>query len=109
MRCLQVWKQADVSSCGKLVMLKQLLRTWSDDAAGDAGAPHRVLLFSNSTRMLGVVREVMTAEGYSYEYLDGQTKQEVSVVSGFVDEELWVSRRGAIKFAGLLGIRAGPA
>ena len=39
---------SDARTCGKMVALRALLKGWADDAAGDEGLPHRVLIFSRS-------------------------------------------------------------
>ena len=35
----------------------------------------QVLVFSNSVRMLGLIKAVMIRQGYIFEYLDGQVPQ----------------------------------
>ena len=51
----------------KLLQLRELLRE-----AVDGG--HRILLFSQFTGMLRLIREMLDREGYRYFYLDGSTK-----------------------------------
>ena len=56
--------------CGesaKLLQLRELLRE-----AVDGG--HRILLFSQFTGMLQLIRKMLDREGYRYFYLDGSTK-----------------------------------
>jgi len=54
---------------GKLEMLKEILKD-----ALDGG--HRILLFSQFTGMLNLIKEELTASQISYYYLDGSTKAE---------------------------------
>jgi len=63
------------ASCGKLAALKGLLATWAADVRGSGGLPHKVLIFSNSVRMLKIVRKVAENTGYSHLYLTGDTPQ----------------------------------
>ena len=61
---------------GKLQMLGELLEEAID---GD----HRVLIFSQFTSMLRILRETLEREQVSLCYLDGQTKDRASVVDRF--------------------------
>ncbi|KAG7668690.1 hypothetical protein KSW81_005448 [Nannochloris sp. 'desiccata'] len=63
------------ASCGKLAALKGLLTKWAADIRGSGGLPHKVLIFSNSVRMLKIVRKMAENAGYTYEYLTGETPQ----------------------------------
>jgi DNA excision repair protein ERCC-6-like 2 len=66
----------DISqSCGKLAALKGLLSLWAADVRGSGGLPHKVLIFSNSVRMLKIVRKMADNAGYIYQYLTGETPQ----------------------------------
>lgn len=61
---------------GKLEMLMELL-----DEAQQGG--HRVLVFSQFTAMLGLIREALEARGWGYSYLDGSTRNRTEVVRNF--------------------------
>ena len=61
---------------GKLEMLDELL-----DEAIDGS--HRVLVFSQFTSMLKILRETLERQGVSLCYLDGQTKDRAAVVDRF--------------------------
>lgn len=52
---------------GKIDLLKEILK----DALE---ANHRILLFSQFTSMLGIIRSELDLEGITYSYLDGNTK-----------------------------------
>lgn len=54
---------------GKMQLLQELLVD-----AVDSG--HRILLFSQFTSMLAIIREYLAGQGIDYFYLDGQTKAE---------------------------------
>ena len=51
---------------GKLILLKRLLRRLKDDG-------HRVLIFSQSVRMLDLLQSFVKSEGYCWRRLDGST------------------------------------
>ncbi|HWR06957.1 MAG TPA: DEAD/DEAH box helicase [Sporomusa sp.] len=65
-------------SSGKLEMLQELIRD-----ATDGG--HRILLFSQFTGMLALIRQELETMKISYHYLDGATKAEtrLSLVNSF--------------------------
>ncbi|SDE83573.1 DEAD/DEAH box helicase [Sporomusa acidovorans] len=65
-------------SSGKLAMLQELIK----DATGGG---HRLLLFSQFTGMLAIIKEELTAMKISYHYLDGTTKAEdrIRLVNAF--------------------------
>jgi SNF2 family DNA or RNA helicase len=65
---------AEVSA--KLVMLLELLE---EAMRGD----HRVLVFSQFTSMLALIRRELESEGVGYAYLDGSTRDRAAVVSDF--------------------------
>ena len=44
---------------------------------------HRILLFSQFVKVLGFVKEALEDEGISYSYLDGKTKNRLSVCDNF--------------------------
>ena len=67
----------DISmSCGKLAALKGLLTKWAADVRGSGGLPHKVLVFSNSVRMLKIVRKMVENAGWDSLYLTGETPQQ---------------------------------
>jgi SNF2 family DNA or RNA helicase len=76
---VQTLRHMDMSniaaSCGKIAALKVLLAKWAADVRGSGGLPHKVLVFSNSVRMLKIVRKMAENAGYSHEYLTGETPQ----------------------------------
>lgn len=51
---------------GKLVLLQRLLRRLKDEG-------HRVLIFSQSVRMLDLLQSFVKSEGYAWQRLDGST------------------------------------
>ena len=62
----------DISGCGKLLALRRLLRQWESDVRGDQGRPHRVLIFSNSIRMLEITKKLVDHEGWTSSCMHGQ-------------------------------------
>ena len=58
-----------VEASGKLLLLDQLLTHLKDNG-------HRVLIFSQMTRMLDIVQDYLGYRGYSYERLDGSVRGE---------------------------------
>jgi superfamily II DNA or RNA helicase len=65
----------DVAS-GKMDLFQELL-----EEAIDGG--HRILVFSQFTTLLGLIREVLEAEGIEFCYLDGSTNNRAEVVDRF--------------------------
>ena len=59
---------ASTEHCGKLKTLEILLTKWSADR-------DKVLLFSYSTRLLGILENFLIARRWTYSRLDGSTKQ----------------------------------
>lgn len=53
-----------VKSCGKLVLLQKMLKKLKDEG-------HRVLIFSQMTKMLDILEDFLEYEGYKYERIDG--------------------------------------
>ncbi|XP_070207054.1 chromodomain-helicase-DNA-binding protein 4-like isoform X3 [Littorina saxatilis] len=53
-----------IKACGKLELMSKMLRHIY-------GTEHRVLIFSQMTRMLDILEDFMEAEGYKYERIDG--------------------------------------
>ena len=66
----------DVSSCGKLAVLKALLQKWAGDAKGSRSRPHKVLIFSNSVRMLKIVQRMADNAGWENIFMTGETPSE---------------------------------
>ncbi|KAI5109512.1 chromodomain-helicase-DNA-binding protein 1-like, partial [Silurus meridionalis] len=58
-----------VKASGKLSLLDKILAFLSDNG-------HRVLLFSQMTRMLDIVQDYLEYRGYSYERVDGSVRRE---------------------------------
>jgi superfamily II DNA or RNA helicase len=48
---------------------------------------HKALVFSQFTSLLAIVRERLVAEGTSFEYLDGQTRDRAAPVARFQNDE----------------------
>ena len=82
-------------AAGKLVLLQKMMRILKDQG-------HRVLIFSQMTRMLDILEDFLEGEGYKYERIDGgitgQLRQEA------IDR---FNAPGAPQFAFLLSTRAG--
>ncbi|KAI9189933.1 DNA repair protein rhp26 [Blastocladiella emersonii ATCC 22665] len=66
-----------VDESGKLVVVRELLRSWS--ALG-----HKVLLFSQTRQMLDIIEHVVREIGYEYRRMDGNTP--VKARAALVDE-----------------------
>uniref|UniRef100_A0A8C4Q2G6 Chromodomain helicase DNA binding protein 1-like n=1 Tax=Eptatretus burgeri TaxID=7764 RepID=A0A8C4Q2G6_EPTBU len=83
-----------VTASGKLVILDRLL-------AHLQASGHRVLLFSQMTRMLDILQDYLEFRGYSYERLDGSMRSE--------ERHLAIKSfsRDACTFVFLLSTRAG--
>jgi superfamily II DNA or RNA helicase len=64
----------------KLDALMEML----DDIVSDG---HRVLVFSQFTRFLGLARDRLRRDGIQYSYLDGQTRNRPAVISEFREGE----------------------
>lgn len=54
-----------IKACGKLELLAKMLRHLKKGG-------HRVLIFSQMTRMLDILEDFLEFEGYKYERIDGQ-------------------------------------
>lgn len=55
------WKRS-----GKMIVIESLLRLWKKQE-------HKVLLFSQSTKMLDILESFVQSEGYTYLRMDGST------------------------------------
>uniref|UniRef100_A0A7E5A0P2 DNA helicase n=1 Tax=Panagrellus redivivus TaxID=6233 RepID=A0A7E5A0P2_PANRE len=84
-----------IKSAGKFVLLQKMLRKLFDQK-------HRVLIFSQMTRMLDILEEFCECEGYKYERLDGS-------ITGSVRQESIdrFNAPNAQQFVFLLSTRAG--
>ncbi len=72
-------RQRDGESA-KLSLLMEYLREAVDEK-------HKVLVFSQFTTFLGIVRNHLEAEGIEYEYLDGRTRNREESVDRFQEEQ----------------------
>lgn len=59
------------TSCGKMILLDKLLKKMKE-------RDHRVLIFSQMTRMLDILEDYLISRGYLYCRIDGNTSYEVS-------------------------------
>ncbi len=66
---------------GKLDLFREMV-----DESIDGG--HRVLVFSQFTRMLGILKDDLEAKGLEYCYLDGSTKNRMDVVRRFQGSDI---------------------
>ncbi|XP_029287263.1 chromodomain-helicase-DNA-binding protein 5 isoform X1 [Cottoperca gobio] len=84
-----------VKSSGKLTLLQKMLRKLKDEG-------HRVLIFSQMTKMLDLLEDLMEFEGYKYERIDG------GITGGLRQEAIdRYNAPGAQQFCFLLSTRAG--
>ncbi|KAM9522862.1 chromodomain-helicase-DNA-binding protein 5-like isoform 8-T8 [Salvelinus alpinus] len=84
-----------VKSSGKLTLLQKMLRKLKDEG-------HRVLIFSQMTKMLDLLEDFLEYEGYKYERIDG------GVTGGLRQEAIdRFNAPGAQQFCFLLSTRAG--
>uniref|UniRef100_A0A671M1Z6 Chromodomain-helicase-DNA-binding protein 4-like n=1 Tax=Sinocyclocheilus anshuiensis TaxID=1608454 RepID=A0A671M1Z6_9TELE len=82
-------------SSGKLLLLHKMLRKLKEGG-------HRVLIFSQMTKMLDLLEDFLENEGYKYERIDG------SITGGMRQEAIdRFNAPGAPQFAFLLSTRAG--
>ncbi|XP_064459559.1 chromodomain-helicase-DNA-binding protein Mi-2 homolog isoform X3 [Ornithodoros turicata] len=84
-----------VKACGKLILLQKMLRMLKETG-------HRVLIFSQMTKMLDIMEDFLEAEGYKYERIDGGItgSQRQEAIDRF-------NAPGAPQFCFLLSTRAG--
>jgi chromodomain-helicase-DNA-binding protein 4 len=87
--------KAMTQACGKLVLMSKMLRKLKDQG-------HRVLLFSQMTKMLDLLEDFLDGEGYKYERIDGS-------ITGALRQEAIdrFNAEGAEQFCFLLSTRAG--
>ncbi|XP_066568385.1 chromodomain-helicase-DNA-binding protein 4 isoform X2 [Amia ocellicauda] len=82
-------------AAGKLLLLQKMLRKLKDDG-------HRVLIFSQMTKMLDLLEDFLEHEGYKYERIDG------GITGGMRQEAIdRFNAPGAPQFCFLLSTRAG--
>ncbi|KAH8049550.1 helicase [Aureococcus anophagefferens] len=94
-RSLPVLGEHLVGACGKLVLLDKLLTRLKDKG-------HRVLIFSQMTRMLDILEDFMVMRAYDYCRIDGKTAHELR--EEYIDA---YNAPNSEKFAFLLSTRAG--
>merc|ERR1711892_246308 len=84
-----------VKSCGKLTLLTKMLKQLKTEG-------HRVLIFSQMTKMLDLLEDFLDGVGYKYERIDGG-------ITGTVRQEAIdrFNKPGAEQFVFLLSTRAG--
>ncbi|KAK3592589.1 hypothetical protein CHS0354_001757 [Potamilus streckersoni] len=84
-----------IKSCGKLDLLSKMLRRLKDEG-------HRVLIFSQMTRVLDILEDFLEHEGYKYERIDGG-------ITGALRQDAIdrFNTPGAEQFCFLLSTRAG--
>ncbi|XP_077364108.1 chromodomain-helicase-DNA-binding protein 4a isoform X3 [Festucalex cinctus] len=84
-----------IKAAGKLMLLQKMMRKLKDGG-------HRVLIFSQMTKMLDLLEDFLENEGYKYERIDG------SITGGMRQEAIdRFNAPGAPQFAFLLSTRAG--
>merc|ERR1719186_656148 len=86
---------AMIKSCGKLVLLNKMLKKLQEQG-------HRVLIFSQMTRMLDLLEDFLDGAGYKYERIDGGITG--SLRQDAIDR---FNAPGAKQFVFLLSTRAG--
>ena len=82
-------------NCGKMVLLHKLLGKMKERG-------HRVLIFSQMTRMIDILEDYMLSQGYQYCRIDGNTSYEDRE-----DRIADFNREGSDKFIFVLSTRAG--
>lgn len=87
--------QALIKAAGKLVLLSKMLKLLKEQG-------HRVLIFSQMTKMLDILEDFLEGEGYKYERIDGG-------ITGTIRQEAIdrFNAPGAPQFVFLLSTRAG--
>lgn len=84
-----------IENCGKMVLLDKLLVKMKQRG-------HRVLIFSQMTRMLDIMEDYLISKGYQYCRIDGNTTYEERE-----DRIADFNREGSDKFIFILSTRAG--
>jgi chromodomain-helicase-DNA-binding protein 4 len=87
--------KAMTKACGKLVLLSKMLRKLKEEG-------HRVLIFSQMTKLLDLLEDFLDGEGYKYERIDGS-------ITGTLRQDAIdrFNAEGAEQFVFLLSTRAG--
>ncbi|XP_066907569.1 chromodomain-helicase-DNA-binding protein Mi-2 homolog [Halyomorpha halys] len=87
--------QGLIKASGKLILLSKMLRRLKEEG-------HRVLIFSQMTKMLDLLEDYLEGEGYKYERIDG-------TITGSLRQEAIdrFNAPGAQQFVFLLSTRAG--
>lgn len=73
-------EKAEVGDSAKYDMLMELLPTLIE-------GKHKTVIFSQYTRMLNILREDLQQQGIKFEYLDGSSKNRMSIVKRFNEDE----------------------
>lgn len=72
--------QAESGDSAKYDMMLELLQTLME-------GKHKTVIFSQYTRMLNIMREDLQKQGIRFEYLDGSSKNRLSIVKKFNEDE----------------------
>lgn len=72
--------QAENGDSAKYEMLLELLQTLIEGR-------HKTVIFSQYTRMLNIMREDLQKQGIKFEYLDGSSKNRLSIVKKFNEDQ----------------------
>lgn len=72
--------QVEDGDSSKYDMLMELVQTLIE-------GKHKTVIFSQYTRMLNIMRQDLTQMGVSFEYLDGSSKNRMSIVKRFNEDE----------------------
>ncbi|PJD97058.1 MAG: helicase [Parachlamydia sp.] len=73
-------EKAENGDSSKYDMLMELLPTLIE-------GKHKTVIFSQYTRMLNIIREDLQQQGIPFEYLDGSSKNRLSIVKKFNEDE----------------------
>ncbi|MEI8365792.1 MAG: DEAD/DEAH box helicase [Parachlamydiaceae bacterium] len=72
--------KAEAGDSAKYEMFLELLQTLIE-------SNHKTVIFSQYTRMLGIMREDLIQRGIPFEYLDGSSKNRMAIVKRFNEDE----------------------
>lgn len=72
--------QAEIGDSAKYDLLIELLQTLIE-------GKHKTVIFSQYTRMLNIMREDLQKQGIPFEYLDGSSKNRLSIVKKFNEDQ----------------------
>jgi SNF2 family DNA or RNA helicase len=72
--------KAESGDSSKYEMLLELLQTLME-------GKHKTVIFSQYTRMLNIMREDLQSQGIPFEYLDGSSKNRLSIVKKFNEDQ----------------------